>query len=46
LKTDRGWPYWDTDDEIRNCSDAWGVKGIVGPPERLAPNRARFLIPW
>ena len=31
---------------LQTLLDACGVKGIVGSPERLGPNRARFHIQW
>jgi hypothetical protein len=49
---------WATEHKIAMCEfvaqvpslqtllDACGVKGVVGPPERLAANRARFHIQW
>jgi len=31
---------------LQTILDACGVKGIIGEPERLGPNRVRFTIQW
>jgi hypothetical protein len=31
---------------VETFLDACGVKGVIGQPERLSPNTARFTVQW